>query len=149
MNLNKICIVLVFILPLTAVEKQALENHIDDDPVDSQVKAKVDSQAKVKELRKKADKADMKIKKALEEKKKAKALKTTTEAVTNNPVTTSPSSTGKKTNDNQVSNWTEFAENIPEQSADPQFHPLRVKGYNSWVISSKIPQFLLSDQKLL
>ena len=97
MNLNKICIVLVFILPLTAVEKKALENHIDDDPVDSQVKAKVDSQAKVKELRKKADKADMKIKKALEEKKKAKALKTTTEAVTNNPVTNPPSSTGNKT----------------------------------------------------
>ena len=103
MNLNKICIVLVFILPLTAVEKKALENHIDDDPVDSQVKAKVDSQAKVKELRKKADKADMKIKKALEE-KKAKALKTTTEAVTNNPVTNPPSSTGNKTYGCQVSN---------------------------------------------
>ena len=104
MNLTKICIVLVFILTLTAVEKKALENHIDDDPVDSQVKAKVDSQAKVKELRKKADKADMKIKKALEEKKKAKALKTTTEAVTNNPVTNPPSSTGNKTYDCQVSN---------------------------------------------
>ena len=82
MNLSLVCVILAFILPLVALEKKALENHIDDGPVDNE---------KVKELRKSSD---LKIKKELEARAKAKALKTTTETEINNPTTNAPSTTG-------------------------------------------------------
>ena len=84
MNLSLVCVILAFILPLVALEKKALENHIDDEPVDNE---------KVKELKRRKS-SDLKIKKELEARAKAKALKTTTETEINNPTTNAPSTTG-------------------------------------------------------
>ena len=84
MNLSLVCVILAFILPLVALEKKALENHIDDEPVDNE---------KAKELKRRKS-SDLKIKKELEARAKAKALKTTTETEINNPTTNAPSTTG-------------------------------------------------------
>ena len=82
MNLSQVCLILVFILPLVALEKKALENHIDDEPVDSE---------KAKELKRRKS-SDLKIKKELA---RAKAFNITTETEVNNPTTIAPSTTGK------------------------------------------------------
>ena len=82
MNLSQVCLILVFILPLVVLEKKALENHIDDEPVDSE---------KAKELKRRKS-SDLKIKKELA---RAKAFNITTETEVNNPTTIAPSTTGK------------------------------------------------------
>jgi len=101
MNLSKVCVILAIILPLVALEKKALENHIDDEPVDNE---------KAKELKRRKS-SDLKIKKELEARAKAKALKTTTETEINNPTTNAPSTT----------------EIIPEPS-DLPYRPISTKG---------------------
>ena len=117
MNLSQVCLILVFILPLVALEKKALENHIDDEPVDNE---------KAKELKRKKS-SDLKIKKELA---RAKALKTTTETEVNNPTTNAPSTTGKvRTCTSGFSKYSSSSsENIPEPS-DLPYRPISIKGY--------------------
>ena len=113
MNLSQVCLILVFILPLVALEKKALENHIDDEPVDNE---------KAKELKRQKS-SDLKIKKELA---KAKALKTTTEREINNPTTNAPSTTGKIRERRLSSKYSYSAASIPVSSALP-YRP--IKGY--------------------
>ena len=117
MNLSQVCIVLVLILPMVALEKKALENHIDDEPVDNE---------KAKELKRQKS-SDLKIKKELA---KAKALKTTTETEINNPTTNAPSTTGKIRTCVKgwllISLYSSSAESVPVPS-DLPYQP--IKGY--------------------
>ena len=119
MNLSQVCVILVFILPLVALEKKALENHIDDEPVDNE---------KAKQLKRKS--SDLKIRKELEAKKaRAKALKTTTETEINNPTTNAPSTTGNvRICISGFSKYSSSAESIPEPP-DLPYRPISVEGY--------------------
>ena len=115
MNLSQVCLILVFILPLVVLEKKALENHIDDEPVDSE---------KAKELKRRKS-SDLKIKKELA---RAKAFNITTETEVNNPTTNAPSTTGKfRTFISVFSKYSSSAESIPEPS-DLPYRPISIKG---------------------
>ena len=124
MNLSKVCVVLVFILPLVMLEKKALENEIDDQPVDDE---------KAKALKRKKS-SDLKIKKELA---KAKALKTTTETEINNPTTNPPSTTGK-IRTGLISKYFSSPESIPVPS-DLPYQPIKGYAIKIYILNNKFP----------
>ena len=81
MNLCQCCIFLALILTPVSLEKKALENHIDDEPVD-----------KEKAL-KRMKSSDLKIKKELKARAELKASKNTAETEEKSPTTNAPAST--------------------------------------------------------
>ena len=85
MNLSQVCIIIVFILPLVALEKKAFEDHSDYQPFYTEMTTE--------QCRKYI--SDQRIKKELMARRaRVTTLKTKTETEMNNLTTDAPSTTG-------------------------------------------------------